>query len=615
MNSKNKARGGSYQSSKRNLIIALSVTFAVLLLGYLFIVRPLMKDDGKQVNKQTPLIWESEVRSAASILVYPHIDRSNISRIDIHNPSNPEQYVDWGFYYNTVDDEENGLRKNTFYLIDYEYAPFDDSKFSYLVTTTGYVLCSSRIEDHCKDYSVYGLDYSDLSEATYFKITTRSGASHTVVVGDRLPSGGGYYVRCLDTDKSLEDGKEYQRDSVYILSDVYATSTLLSDPTQMVVPYLTYPVTYMSELEAIAIWSNEEKYYSNKLDEQGNQVYDENGKAVVTWSPAIYAKPASQKSSDPFSSFAGLCAFYLVNPAGYYGSEGLENLTKVFNDFEGDSILELGKKLTSSDGEEYIGFEDSVFEKYHLKDPRYMLYYKANGFDNYLYFSELQEKSYYYVYSTVFNIICKVNLTTAYFMDWDINSFVLSQIFYLKIDNCQSVELKGSYYDLGVDNEKRKGLQQIDSKYQLEGLGNSLTVIEQNTGKTVDTDNFRQLYRVMLQSYIRDLLENEEIEAAKSGDPYFTMTVITRPTPVYKKDASGKATTEIDFMLPSVTRVYRFYTVTGGKTLCTIENIDENGISSGETGSFYMMTASVQKIMASSVDLMNGVDVDASERG
>ena len=93
------------------------------------------------------------------------------------------------------------------------------------------------------------------------------------------------------------------------------------------------------------------------------------------------------------------------------------------------------------------------------------------------------------------------------------------------------------------------------------------------------------------------------------------MTVITRPTPVYKKDASGKATTEIDFMLPSVTRVYRFYTVTGGKTLCTIENIDENGISSGETGSFYMMTASVQKIMASSVDLMNGVDIDASERG
>ncbi|MBO4355572.1 MAG: DUF4340 domain-containing protein [Clostridia bacterium] len=611
-----KIRKKNFQSSRLELIIGLAVVLAVLLLGYFLIIRPLLKDDGTSEGTSLELIWESEVKSSASsVLLYPVIERDNISRIEVHNPENEEQYIDWGFYYCDTSDETIGTEAGNFYLTDYEYAPYDDASFSYMVTSTGYVLCSSRVEDHCKDFSVYGLDFDDLSEAKYFKVTSRDGQSHIVVIGDKLPSGSGYYIRSLDTDKCLEDNSSYERDSVYVISDVYTSSTLLSDPRSMVVPYLTYPVNYLSELETIAIWSNEEKYYTNKLDENGKQVYDEDGKAVITWSPAIYAKPASLKAKDPFSVFSSFCAFYLVNPAGYYGSQELENLTSVFQDFEAQTILELGRRIVSEDGGELIGFTDEIYKKYHLSNPRYMLYYRGNGIDNYLYFSELQEKSYYYVYSTVFNTITRVDLTTAYFMDWDLNSYVLSQIFYLKIDNCQSVELKGSYYDLGTDNDQRKGLMTIDHKYQLEGLGNSLEVIEQNSSRTVDTKNFRQLYRVMLQTYVRNELDGETVENAKSGDPYFTMTVVTRPSTVYKKDSSGNATTEVDYVLPSVTRIYRFYTVTGGRTLCTIEDIDDGGKSSGENGSFYMMTASVQKIMASSIDLINGIEIDASERG
>jgi hypothetical protein len=601
----------SFLMRQKNIIIGLVITFIVLLGGYLFIVRPLLQDDQTGSTTNVELIWEEEVQGTGStLLLFPHTVRTQIQKIDIHNPSNATQYVDWGFFYNEEADETNQLEADTFYLTDYEYAPYDDTSFSYLITAAGYTICSSRIEDHCTDFSKYGLDFDDLSEATYFRVTTRDQVTYTVIIGDQLPSGSGYYVRSYDEDVNLQTGETQLRDSVYVLTDVYVSDTLLTSPLSLVTAYLTYPTSSSDQLDAFALWVDEERYYSNRLDADGNQVYDEDGKKVITWSPAIYAKPLDMDSQDPFFVFSGMSTYYLVNPSGYYASTELEDLFSIFEEFLGDEVLELGKTIIDEDGESYIGFEDEVFQKYSLDNPYYTLFYRYNDIDNYVYFSKLQEGSYYYAYSVNFNIICRVNLTTAYFMDWDLNTFVFSGIFYLQINNCESIEVNGSYYDLGIDNEYRVGLQDVNYKFQLEGTGSDLAVVEKNTGSNLDTKNFRQFYKMMLQTYIRDELEDE----VSISDPFATFRVVTRETVVYKTDSDGNDTDEVDYIRSSVTRIYRFYEVTNGRSFCTVESIDEDGNSGGESGAFYCMTSSIEKILASAIDVVNGVTIVASDR-
>lgn len=627
------AKKKSFLARQQGLIIGLAVAFATLLLGYFFIIRPIMnKTDDNGGTTSTPKIWgDEQMASSGRLSLFPSLSRDDIAKIEIHNPANGERYADWGLYYNEKEDEANSLEADTFYLIDYEYAPVATDSISYMISAAGSMLCTARIEDHCTDFAKYGLSSGELTENdTYMIVTARDGSTHTVSFGDKLPSGSGYYIRSLDEcavidpETGVETGKTAVRDSVYILYDIYTSSTLLATPMKLTSPLLAYPAVSNTRLQSFGLWIYDEKFYTYTTKEDGT--------VVRKHSPFIYATPTDTSSSDPFSVFNGLSVYNMLAPAGYYSSSAFEGLIDMFTNYDvtdlsgkfaGSSVVEMGQLQYNEDGtvetDEYGNkiyyFDDETFKKYYLDEAYCRLTYKANDIENTVYFSPLQEDSYYYAYSVVFNTICRVELSSAYFLEWDTKGFISSSVFYLMISSCKTIEISGSYFDLGVENDSREGEQNVDTVFELNNNGSEMIVTEKNSGKVIDTANFRKLYRVLADLCIREELDDETIDAAMGGELLASVKITTAESTVYKTDESGNKTEDVDFVRPSVTGIYRFYTVSSGRVLLTIEKIDENGKSKGESGEFYLVRGSVEKLLSSAVDVMNGVTVDINTRG
>lgn len=602
---------GKRMSGRLRAVIAMGGVAVILICGYFFLLRPLLSEKDVETHP-VQAIWADEVISGDNtLLLIPHYYTDDVQEIAIHNPNNAKGYEDWGVFYNKDANESLGLDANTFYLTDYTYASFENETLSQMITAAGYVICSTRLEDHCTDFSKYGLDTQtgDYSDRISYTLTLRDGTKHTVVVGSKTPTGSSYYVRCLDESEDLSTGEIKVRDSVYILASVFFQSTILSSPTAIAMPYLGYPVDQTNPLELFALYVNEEKYYYPS---------EEGGEAL--WQPAIYARALKKVGSDPFSIFTGTSAYSMQIPKGYYSSYQMERIISALGDFQGDSILEMGKDRVEEDGAlSAEDFDEETLKKYGLDQPYYQLAYVSSAGDlslpNVVYFSKLQENSYYYAYSLNFNSICKVDKDTVYFLSWDLDSFVSTAITYTNIENIQSLSFKGSYFDLGVEQDYRKGKTDVDLSYRLDGKGQDLIVTETGTGTVVNTSYFRKLYESFLLTSIRKALTDEEIEQAMKGEPFLTITIVTKETVVYKTDENGNTTTEADYIRPSVMRILRYYEVSEGRSLVTTEDIDEKGRSMGEQGTFYGMTASAYKLMANALDIFHGLEIDKTLHG
>ena len=151
------------------VIITVAVAAALLLGVYFALIKPMIEDDNKE-EEQAPsvsLIWEDEIEYTYNrIMIYEHIRSDDISKIEVHNPANAEkygeQYVDWGIYRYSGKDPEGLLVDGALYFTGYEFAPYDGAMLSGLTNACGMALASSRIEDHCTDFSKYGLDYKNV---------------------------------------------------------------------------------------------------------------------------------------------------------------------------------------------------------------------------------------------------------------------------------------------------------------------------------------------------------------------------------------------------------------------------------------------------------------------
>ncbi|MBQ7355013.1 MAG: DUF4340 domain-containing protein, partial [Clostridia bacterium] len=336
MNQQTIQKSKSIHKSVR-LMIVLAVVAGLLLAGYFFILSPMLEDEVVAETVVCTPIWESEVESSnGRVLMYPHYERSAIRSVTINNPDNAkfgEQYVSWGFYkYEGPEENEDGLVPGTFYLKNYEYAPFDNNALSNVVVGSGYTLTITRVEDHCNDYSRYGLDYATPEEAVSVTVDVvhtdeATGATenrtYTYYVGDKTPSGSGYYVRVVGEDKLLSTGETRERDSVYILSPNNLEAALLSSPVELVTPSLTLPYDSSAGqlLKSFSIWRYEDQYLDVKIDEDG--------KEQIILRPAIELKPLDE-ATDPFAQYAGLIVDYMTSHPGYYASTRFETLVSLF---------------------------------------------------------------------------------------------------------------------------------------------------------------------------------------------------------------------------------------------------------------------------------------------
>lgn len=581
----------SFVSRQKNLIIALAIIFAILLVGYFTVIAPLMKDevlpsDGGENVETLP----GEVLLGNRIYIYERLERGDVDKVVFHNPNNREhgeKYVDWGFSIKLEKSESTGKINANLYLDGYEYAPTDSTAESHLVSGVTEMLVTSRVEKHATDLAKYGLEKADGNhddECVYYVLTTTKGKEYKLYVGDKIPSGAGYYVKSGDTVKD-ENGNEYVRDSVYIISASTVENAALSSPVEVVQPILGYPL----QMTTNAIFDN---FALSSRDGRLDLLF----------------RPVPSANKDAFGVFAALSVYEALVPAGYYASAPFESLAELFSEFNGYEVVELASLMKMKDeytGEEYDDyyFPEEVFAKYGLTEPQYSLFYSNSGFDSAMYFSEIQKDGYYYAYSLVFNTIVRVLPETLTFLTWEENKYIQSEIFQLGIDDCAGIKVSGTLGD-----------QKIEESFELNGKGKDLKV-NCSTGSISDIANFRNYYIVLLQTCIQDQVPSEldKEEIMKNG-PVLTFEITTNEKIVYKLDEDGNSTSKLDYVLAPVKRVFRFYQYTNGRLLCTIESIDSEGVSSGESGDFYVRSFKVEKILSDTLKVRDGLEVDRRER-
>ena len=581
----------SFISRQKNLIIALAIIFAILLVGYFTVIAPLMKEEAPPSGgDNTVEILPGEVLLGNRIYIYERLERGDVDKVVFHNPNNREhgeKYVDWSFSVKLEKSESTGKTNPNLYLDGYEYAPTDSTKESYLVSGVTNMLVNSRVETHAADLSKYGLEKADGNhddECVYFILTTAKGKEYKIYVGDKIPSGTGYYVKSGDTVKD-ENGNEYVRDSVYIVSSTTIENTALSSPVNVVQPILAYPL----QMSTKAIFDN---FALSSRDGRLDFLF----------------RPVPSANKDAFGSFAALSTYEALTPAGYYASAQFEALAENFAEFNGYEVVELASLMKMKDdltGEEYDDyyFTEEVFAKYGLTDPHYSLFYSNSGFDSAMYFSELQKDGYYYAYSLVFNTIVRVLPETLTFLTWEENKYIQSEIFQLGIDDCAGIKVSGTLGD-----------QKIEESFGLNGKGKDLKV-NCSTGSISDIANFRNYYIVLLQTCIQEQVPSDlDIEELMKGEPVLTLEITTNEKIIYKVDENGNSTSKLDYALEPVKRIFRFYQYTNGRMLCTIESIDSEGVSNGESGNFYVRSFKVEKILRDTLKVRDGIEVDRRER-
>ncbi len=149
------------------------------------------------------------LRMKYDVLLYPHIERKEITSIEVHNRVDTFRLLK----FLTVD--ETGQELTFFAPEDRPDISVDTTGlFATLVNATGYTVAKMRIDKETVrqyGFAEYGLPENPDDAEVYFVIRAEGGVEHKVIIGDLVPTGEGYYARYDD------------RENVYILGRLDAT--------------------------------------------------------------------------------------------------------------------------------------------------------------------------------------------------------------------------------------------------------------------------------------------------------------------------------------------------------------------------------------------------------
>ncbi len=421
--------------SQKKLIIVLAVCFVLMLTVYLAVVKPLTEKEDVVTTEPLVTVEGEIIGTNNRYQLFEQVERADMQSIEVHN-----EHGSYKFYRNS---------KDAFVIEGHEETLFNAQLFSQLVVDTGYTLAKAKVADNASDVMYkYGLD--EESDPAYYTLTTLNGKKHTVYVGNRITTQGGFYVRYAG------------RDSVYIL-DTSLGATVLRPIEDYVTPLLSYPMTLTTYylIKDFSILRGEELFASFRYLE------DNEKSETVTFS-----------------------TFEMKYPGGgyYCPSQHLDSALQQFTDYEGSEVV----RLSPSEEELETYFPDGFSYTLHKIDlvPKDTEDWSKgyNEIENFLFYSSLHEdrdgNNYYYCYSMGFDIIAKVPYYKAEFLTWDINLWVNETIYQLQIDTVR--QLKFESPELGTVT------------FDLAGEGQELVVTEKETGHKPIVKNFRQLYKTIL---------------------------------------------------------------------------------------------------------------------
>lgn len=329
--------------------------------------------------------------------------------------------------------------KSAFQIKGHEDAPYNQELFAQLAVACGYTISMRRLEEPkllengAVDYKEYGLEpqtrvetvvdeegNETLQEYEYvpvsYTITTMTGESHNVTVGDLTVTGTGYYA------------KYEGRDTVYVLASNNIAATVMEPVESLATPMIVYPMN-MNDYFNVAnfrIYDNidhdaifnalNEKYGdAEEIDEeQFNKDYDElfgkHSHMVCDFTfEDIEERKNTMNSYIPYTSGLEYAEGYYIN------STNVDNV--LYSLYETNFLGVI--KLSPTD-------ED--FAEYGLEDAEYVISYyymtttedgKKGYIPNSVEVSKKTEDGIFYAYSSMYDMIVAVDESSFDFLEWE----------------------------------------------------------------------------------------------------------------------------------------------------------------------------------------------------
>ena len=356
------------------LIIVLLSLFILLLVGYFLIIRP-MTETPEETDEAPP---ETEAGEALGngdrFFLFGSLSRSDIAQIEVEN-----EYGTFALYQ---------AAENEFEIRGYDSVPYDETLFASLVNVSAYTLSKTKVGSNLSDEKIaeYGLDVP----VARWSVTSTGGDKYTVLVGDRLLTGGGYY--CM-----LEG-----RRSVYVLGTEVA-DTILVPIENYVTPVLTTGISQENyyEVNNFTVYKDGEMLLRIRLKDKEDQNNPDALAENIMDYPTAYSPDANMYYEIIFS--------YL--------------------ELRADSCYKLG--ATAED-----------FAAVGLDDPAHGITFEYEGQKFELYFSELTENGTYYVYSSLYpNVIGICSGENHTYLEYSLIDWIDPYVYQQYITNIQKLNI------------------------------------------------------------------------------------------------------------------------------------------------------------------------------
>lgn len=360
-------------------IITLSVLFAIMLLSYFVIIKPLTADE-EETEAEPPETAEGESLTYGDyFLIFPHVERANIQSIEVHNDYGEYKFI------------RTGDSESDFAVEGYESLAYDETLFSELVVSAGYSMAPEKVTENPTEQEL--IDYGFAGDGVtppYYILTTTSGEVHKITIGKKIISGGAYYA--------MYEG----RNTIYII-DVGLEDTILQPIESLLSPLLTAGIETTSYylIDNFTIKRNDEDFLICR-----NLTTEELSEMETT---------AIAKSIAVF-------------PAEYNLSMYYDTTLQTLCYYTGESVAALGT-------------DDETLAEFGLDNPAYTVSYEYSGAKITLKVSEKTSDGYYYVATSLFRIVVKVPASDFEFLEWSLMYWIDGAIFSRNISFVKEISI------------------------------------------------------------------------------------------------------------------------------------------------------------------------------
>ena len=441
--------------NQKLLIGILGALFVVLLVLYFAVIRPLTKVE-TDTDAHLELIHDEVPITAktSNFYIFQPLERASIQSIEVEN--------EFGGY-KVYRDAADAFQLDGFYGLS-----FDPELFSSLVVTTGTPTAMMRVATDLDSAGLaeYGLDKPQAS----WTVTSTTGETYKMFVGDNLITEGGYYV-----------SYEKYPDTVYILSNTLA-DTVLKPAYGLLQPLLTAGMS------------------------QNNYFFV--GEFTVMHGEDLFVH-VERVPEDQMSSPDAIVEVKLTYPRPSEGDELYQ-----IND---NLYYQILYNFMALQGESVVAFmpTDEQLEEFGLATPAYTIFYTFEDYDFYIFVSEQQKDGTYYATSNLYgySTVCQVSGEYLNWLEGDEFTWIFPTPFFENITEVSRITLYGE----GIDVDFRLTHSKTAEDTPI------LDVEEVKSGVKIPNEevkNFREYYKTMLnitnQEYatlseedVRKLIEDE----------------------------------------------------------------------------------------------------------